>query len=238
MRTLVVTALWHRYPQSLESILAVAPVGGPLDYLMLAHDDPYHGDAMSGYKNLTRKLNHARDVFLTSDAEQMLLVEDDMIVPPDALASLMEADADVAYGLTCWRHGKPGWSARLRLDGHGIVANLSDHPDRARAMWGHVIDVAGVGTFCTLIQRRVMEALAFRLDASLPVCCDWWLAVDCQRYDFTQRADLGVVCGHITPDPTPRVIWPDAKERRLWRMESLPSTSARATTWPACQPAT
>lgn len=238
MRTLVVTALWHRWPQSLASILALES-DGPLDFLMLANDDPHMGEGpMSGYRNLCGKLNHARDVALAGDFDQMLLVEDDMIVPKDALTRLTAADADVAYGLTCWRHGKPGWSARLSLKGNGDVANLSDRPDLARAAWGKVMDVAGVGTFCTLIQRRVMERMAFRLSDSLPVCCDWWLAVDCQRYGLTQRADLGVVCGHIKPDPTPRVIWPDAEERRLWRVELLPSTSARATTWPACLPAT
>jgi len=239
VRTLVVTALWHRYPQSLSSILAVMPGDGPLDFLMLANDDPHQGEGpMGGYRNLTRKLNHARSVCLAGDYGQMLLVEDDMIVPPDALTRLTAARADVAYGLTCWRHGKPGWSARLSLDRAGNVVNLSDRPGLARAAWGRVLDVAGVGTFCTLIQRRVMERLAFRLDDALPVCCDWWLAVDCERHGFSQRADLGVVCGHIAPEPTPRVIWPDAIERRLWRVECLPSTSARGITSPAFRPAT
>lgn len=221
MRTLIVTALWHKYQRSLASILALE-ADHPTDYLMLANDDPYSGDGpMGGYRNLCGKLNHARDVFLAGDFDQMLLVEDDMIIPTDALMSLAAADTDVAYGLTCWRHGKPGWSPRLRLEGNGVVINLSDYPERAREAWEKVIDVAGVGTFCTLIRRRVMERLAFRLSDSLPVCCDWWFALDCQREGFTQRADLGVVCGHIAPGEPPRVIWPDVKEKRLWRMELL-----------------
>ncbi len=221
MRTLVVTALWHRYPQSLDSILALES-DGPLDYLMLAYDDPHDAATVMGaYANITGKYNHARDVMLAGDFEQMLLIEDDMIVPTNALNRLAAADADVAYGLTCWRHGRPGWSPRITLDASGRVDNLSAYPAEARAAWGKVIDVAGVGTFCTLIRRRVMEKLEFRLSDTLDVCCDWWLAVDCQRYGFSQRADLGVVCGHISPDPSPRVIWPDVEERKLWRMELL-----------------
>lgn len=229
MRTLIVTALWHRYQRSLNSILSLESAD-PVDYLMLAYDDPHYGEgAMSGYRNLTRKLNHARDVFLAGKYGQMLLVEDDMIVPADALNRLQATKADVAYGLTCWRHGKPGWSPRITLDASGRVDNLFSYPLQARASWGKVIDVAGVGTFCTLIQRRVVEALPFRLSEDLAVCCDWWFAVDCQREGFLQRADLGVVCGHIHPEPTPRVIWPDIQEKRLWRVELMPSTSGQAT---------
>jgi len=223
VRTLVVTAVWHRYAESINSILALESEG-PLDFLMLANDDPYHGDEpVSGYRNLCGKLNHAVDVFLAGDYGQMLLVEDDMIVPPDALAELEAAQADVAYGLTCWRHGYPGWSPRLSLNGRGEVANLSDDPARARASWGQILDVAGVGTFCTLIQRAVFaeHGLRWRLSDTLPVCCDWWFAMDCTRLSLTQRANLAVVCGHITPAPTPRIIWPSLEERNLWRMELL-----------------
>lgn len=226
MRVLVVTAVWHRYAASLASILAletaqVGPLQAPLDLLFLAHDDPYaDGTMMGGYRNLTRKLNHAREVFLKGDYALMLLVEDDMIVPPDALVRLHQADADVAYGLCCFRHGKPGWSPRTRLTATA-VETLSDRPDAARAAWGQIIDVAGVGTFCTLVRRRVLEQVAFRLEPEAAVCCDWWLARDCQRLGLTQRAHLGVVCGHITPSPSPRVIWPDRDQARLWRMELL-----------------
>lgn len=236
---LIAVPLWHRYPQSLASILALRNGGQPVHFLMLADDDPHDATTtMGAYANITRKYEMARAVCLAGDYAALLLVEDDMIVPPDALTRLLAADADVAYGLTCWRHGRPGWSPRITLDASGRVDNLSAYPDEARASWGKVIDVAGVGTFCTLVRRRVMERLAFRLSETLDVCCDWWLAVDCQREGFTQRADLGVVCGHIAPDPTPRVIWPDAREKRLWRVELLSPTSARGLTSPACLPAT
>lgn len=230
MRTLVVTPLYHRYAQSLASILALES-DAPVDYLMLAYDDPYEGnDVMGAYANITRKVNHARDVMLAGDYDQMLIVEDDMVVPPDALTRLAATGADVAYGLTCWRHGIPHWSPCLSgIDDRGKPVSLASDPAAARAAWGAVIDVAGVGTFCTLIQRRVLEALAFRLNPDMPPqCCDWWLAVDCQRHGFTQRADLGVVCGHITPRPTPRIIWPD-NGKRLWRPELLSVVPDRAT---------
>lgn len=189
----------------------------------MAHLSLADGDVHANpYQNITDKYNRGRDMALDLEYEAMLCLEDDMVVPPDALTRLLALDADIAYGLTVWRHGRPGWSARLSLDGQGRVANLSDDPEAARAAWGTTMDVAGVGTFCTLIKRRVLEALPFRLDPQWPsLCCDWWLSVDAPAHGFTQRADLGVVCGHITIDPTPRVLWPAVEPSRLWRVELL-----------------
>jgi len=221
MRLLVVTLLFHEYAPALTSILGLKRPC-PVDYLMLANDDPFtDGTRAGGYLNITHKANRAREIALRGGYDAMVLVEDDMIIPPDALTRLLACDSDIAYGLTCWRHGKPGWSARIRLTESGEVVNLSNDPDWARSLWGQVVDVAGTGTFCTLIRRPVFEALPFRLSETLPVCCDWWLSVDAQRLGFTQRADLGLVCGHITPSPTPRVIWPDASEDKLWRIQKL-----------------
>lgn len=215
---LIVVPRFHHQPRALASHEAlVAPC--PVAHLSLADGDVH----ANPYQNITDKYNRGRDMALDLEYEAMLCLEDDMVVPPDALTRLLALDADIAYGLTVWRHGRPGWSARLSLDGAGRVANLSDDPAAARAAWGKVIDVAGVGTFCTLIKRRVLEALPSRLDPQWPsLCCDWWLSVDAQAQGFSQRADLGVVCGHITMEPTPRVLWPAVDSpTRLWRVELL-----------------
>jgi hypothetical protein len=78
-----------------------------------------------------------------------------------------------------------------------------------------------VGMACTLIRRHVLERLAFRLQPDAVECCDWWLARDARAAGWSQRADLGLVCGHISPTPSPRVLWPDKDEPRLWRVSRL-----------------
>ena len=222
MRILVAVPVFHRYPQALESILALRNGGEPVDFLLMADDDPNDPTTVEGaYANITAKYNRARLACLSGGYDALLLAEDDMILPADTLPGLLGCEAGVAYGLTCWRHGRPGWSPRLALDDRGGVVNLSDYPNMARDSWGKVITVAGVGTFCTLIRREVLASIPFRLSGALPVCCDWWLAVDAERAGITQKANLGVVCGHISPGEPPRVIWPDVKEKRLWRMELL-----------------
>lgn len=221
MRILAATPLYHEYRPSLSSILAIdTPCA--VDYLMLANDDPHTDGTLAGnYRNITQKYNHARDIFLCGDYDAMVCLEDDIIVPPDALTRLLAVDADIVYGLVCWRHGKPVWSARVAEEGQPLGRVLSERPDQARASWGQVIDVVGVGMACALIRRPVLERLAFRLEEDAAVCCDWWLAVDAAQEGFRQRADLGLICGHITNEPTTRVLWPDAREERLWRVERL-----------------
>lgn len=232
MRLLIVTPLWHRWQASLDSILAVETVG-PTDYLMLADDDQDSDGTLAGnYRNITRKYNHARDVFLSGEYEAMVCFEDDIIVPPDAIKKLLAVDADIVYGLTCWRHGMPVWSARVIHEGHEGTRSkeavetlgwvLSQEPKRAGKSWGKVIDVVGVGMACTLIRRQVLERLPFRLETGASVCCDWWLAVDARREGFSQKADLGLVTGHIMKSATgeARVLWP-TNEGRLWRMTAL-----------------
>jgi hypothetical protein len=224
MRLLVVTPLYHQYPASLGSILALDKPCA-VDYLILANDDPHDASTSAGaYQNITAKINHARDVFLAGDYDALVSLEDDIIVPPDALVRLLACEADIAYGLICWRHGTPPWSARIPDDEQPLGRVLSERPSLARDLWGKVIDVVGVGMACTMIKRPVMERLAFRLNPAAPMCCDWFLAVDARALGYTQRADLGLVCGHITPDPSPRVIWPTIDEGdRLWRVEKLSS---------------
>jgi len=50
------------------------------------------------------------------------------------------------------------------------------------------------------------------------VCDDWLLAMDAQHYQFSQKANLNIVCGHILGD---EVIWPDPNVKELYRVEQL-----------------
>mgnify|MGYP000087165449 CR=1 FL=1 len=222
MRLLVVVPLFHKYTRSLESIFN-QDVPCPVDYLTIANDDPHTDGTLQGnYRNIVRKYNRARELFLACDYDAFICMEDDIILPPNAIKRLLACESDVAYGLVCWRHGadKP-WSARLPDPTQPLGRVLSETPEKARALWGQVVDVVGVGQACTLIRRRVLEQLEFRLEPDAVECCDWHFAKDCVTHGFTQRADLGLICGHITPHPTPRIVWPDKDEKRLWRVSRL-----------------
>lgn len=218
MRVLVVTPV-HRpvgqraalYPRPLATIFNQTWPG------QLDHYLPSGGDGDRGNNNVTRKFADARCVFLEGDWDAMLCAESDMLLPGDALQRLADTGADIAYGLYVFRH-RVMWSAATRLEERGMTTLDSD-PDRARSVFGSVIPVAGVGMGCTLIRRHVLERLAFRNWRG--VAQDWALAVDAQAAGFSQVCDTGVVCGHLTMTPSPRVLWPDIDAPKLVRTDLL-----------------
>lgn len=242
MRILCFTPLHPDYgirPAALASIMALEH-DDVLDRVFSANDNPHDGP----YVNVTHQHNKARRMVLEGGYDTLLSIEADMIVPPDTIARLIDCNADIAYGLYVWRSHRHRWSAYEDLGlwgGHSVSFNHSGA--NARAAWGNIIDVSGLGMGCTLIGRDALEAMPFRLHDGKPgwieeehageiaaldiditrarehmVCDDWLLAMDAQHYGFTQRANCSLVCGHIDGDT---VLWPDPKEKQLYREEPV-----------------
>lgn len=172
----------------------------------------------TGYANITANYRRARLLALEREADALLCIEADILAPEDALERMSAARADVVYGLYVWR-GQRLWSAYTTVDKDRGVS-LSADPGRARAEWGRIVDVEGVGLGCTLIGRAVLESVDFRLpdDLAEGTCCDWMFALDCKRLGITQRAHLGVVCGHLLHDRSSSSLWPDPSTETLWRI--------------------
>lgn len=221
MKILVVCAMHQLYLHSVRAMF-VQQWDGPLDFLFLSG-----GDSEDGYQSVTDKYERARHQALQGGYDYLFCVEADMLIPPDALHKLIAIDADVAYGLYCWRHPPAlGMWNTYPIVTSSSGYSLSHNKDEARACWGHLALVAGVGLGCTLIKRRVLEAITFHHawgdeTRPIPVHCDWMLSEDCQRLGFVQAMDLSVVCGHIL-DTTPRaVVWPDPAQEDLYRIDYL-----------------
>uniref|UniRef100_A0A6M3M1V1 Uncharacterized protein n=1 Tax=viral metagenome TaxID=1070528 RepID=A0A6M3M1V1_9ZZZZ len=187
---------------------------GQLDvlYLLGGASDPL------AWNVVLKKLNEARILALYGNYDALYVGAGDIIMPPDALQRLAAVDADVVYLLTVLGQtpGHP-WNINTSLS-EGEMTFLSDNKEAARAAWGQVIDCAGHG--CGLIHRRVLEKLEFRTPLPMTYAQDWYLSIDCQREGFTQKADLGVVCGHISVNPL-RIYWPDPNEETLYRTEMV-----------------
>lgn len=204
--------LWGRTVQSIFRL----DWPEPLDWLFFANDNPLE----DGYENVLHNYTRARAKALEGGYDYLLTVESDMIIPPDTIGKLLDCGADVAYGLYVFRHGRRTWSAYTEVAVKSGVS-LSQTPSEAKALWGKVVDVAGVGLGCTLISRKVLEEIPFRLGENHKSANDWQLALDLQEGGYTQRAHLGVVCGHQTATPWPQIIWPDPDTPRLYRVESF-----------------
>lgn len=149
--------------------------------------------------------------------DALFLVEADMIIPPNTLLRLAAVDTDVAYGLYVSRHGSFQWLAFDQLQGHtgkSIDRNRKFCADH----WGKVIETKGVGMGCTLIKRHVLASTEFRRNG--PCADDWYFSLDCIEKGFTQKHDLGVVCGHITPEGG--VMWPSLdRQKVMFEIEPL-----------------
>ena len=166
---------------------------------------------------VTAQYNAARQLVLDGGYDALLTVEADMLPPRNAVRRLAATGADVAYGLYILRRPPWEWSAYSVIEGMAAWP-LSRVPERAQRDWGEVVEVDGVGFGCTLIRRKVLEALTFRSSGLLHhdgqrSYNDWYFGQDCHMAGFTQKCDTSVVCGHVHPvglDGTggPVVLWP------------------------------
>ena len=221
MRVLVFCPLHPEYPhlwgRTVQGIFRLDwPY--PLEWLFKANDNPHD----NGKDNITHNYNAARQAALSGGYDALLSIESDVIVPSDALSRLAELEADIGYSLYCWRRGRYRWSAYTELN-NTTGKSICEGPDRGRESWGRAMDVAGVGLGCTLIKRRVLESLEFRVEerTKAHISCDWWFAIDAVKMGFSQRADLGIVCGHASYTPTPRIIWPTNEGQQHYRIEEI-----------------
>lgn len=176
------------------------------------------------FQAVTRKYQALQRVFLSGPWDALLTVEQDMLLPPDALqrlARLARDGADIAYGLYVWRYAEQHWwnaHPKIETDAAGIpwFWSLTQFPADARRVYGQPLIVAGLGLGCTLLTRHALTRLSFR-QARADHCCDTTLALDAQAEGLVQICDLGAVCGHRIDET--RVIWPDPTTDTLYRIE-------------------
>lgn len=187
-----------------ETVTAVLNIEwhGPLRYL-LQRDNP-HGE---GREDILHQYRQARQLFLAGEDEAMLIIESDIIPPPDTLTRLARLDADAAYGVYRFRVSQvvniferyP--VPKPRNEGE----SLSLHPQLLQAArQAGIVPCSGGGLGCVLVHRHVLEQIDFRLESSAH--CDTYFNRDLLRGGYRQMADMGVVCGHKTEQGD--ILWP------------------------------
>lgn len=156
----------------------------------------------------------------------LLTLEDDIVPPVDALSRLLACDAPVAYSVYCWRRVGHHWSAYRTLMEDSGASWSDDEPHTAAqlATDGAILDCAGVGNGCTLIDLRVFDRVTWHVAKRQRFAQDWNFALDCQRQRIRQAAHFGVLCGHV--DSRWGIIYPDPSGdtayKKLYRYEQIP----------------
>lgn len=225
MKVLVFCPLHPGYgmkPQTAASLASlIKPPMWEVHTMIYSKDQPHESwEAGAANKNITHRYNEARRVVLDDNFDYLLTIEADMIIPADALVKLwgltaIGLDADVAYASYVFRRLQ---QLNLTKDIDQYGRTQYDAETIAR-YWDWQIESAGLGLGCTLVKRRVLEEIEFRLYEKAPgmLSCDWRFAVDCKEHGFKQVTDLGVLCGHIDGDT---VLWPQ-KEEPFFNLEYL-----------------
>lgn len=205
---LVFTPVLRLEPETVAGIFALE-WDGPLS-ILFQRDNPVVGDdpRAAGYQNHLHQYQRGRELFLSGGYDALLVIESDIIPPPDTLKRLAALPADIAYGAYLFRGGRVvnileryyGWPRQCRNMGESLTG---------RGLWNAaveqgVIDCSGSGLGCVLIHRHVVEAVPFD-PAVEGGFFDWQWTQAVYSAGYRMMADTAVQCGH--KDTSGEVLW-------------------------------
>ncbi|HLC02122.1 MAG TPA: hypothetical protein VJK02_03735 [Anaerolineales bacterium] len=200
---LIFTPVLRLEPETVRALMMLEWEGSLS--LLLQRDNPT-GDRVRDHLH---QYQRGREAFLRGSYEAMLIVESDIVPPPDTLTQLAALECDVAYGCTVFRN--KAWSHVVNiLERYPGQARNTGESLTIRGLWQEalrqgVIECSGSGLACVLIQRHVLEAIDFRVEDG--TYCDNWWTRDVYEAGYSMKASTNVICGHIDTDGS--VIWPE-----------------------------
>lgn len=159
--------------------------------------NPFPGEKM---RNVVAQYQRARQMALDGGYDALLTVEDDMVIPANAVQKLWDSSGAIVYGVYMLRHGTKTLSAWQYINDSALGMSLSLYPDEVRRYWRQGWGrVCGVGWGCTLIRREVLEQVS--IYANEPTDAgDLTFARNCLAAGFVSIARFDVPCLHIEPD--------------------------------------
>jgi len=203
MNVFVFTPIYRLEPETVKALMALENAG-PLA-LHLQRDNPFNDTR----ENITHQYQCGRRAFLSGPYDAMLVVESDIIPPPDTIARLAALKADVAYGHYVFRGPAPvsnvleSYPKPARNSGESLSINPAKYK---RAKRQGVVECSGSGLGCVLIKRKVLERFDFHHPADNGGHCDTWFTTDVLRSEMMMRADMNLICGHKDVDG--KITWP------------------------------
>lgn len=198
----IFTPVFRLEPETVRALMML-DWPGPLA-LYMQRDNPHD----NGRENITHQYQSGRRVFLAGNWDAMLVIESDIIPPPDTLTRLAALQADVAYGHYVFRTTQTSnvyerYPGQPRNEGESLSVWKRKY---SAAMRAGVVDCSGAGLGCALILRHVLERFDFHHPHNDGGHCDTYFNRDVLRAGMIQRADMHLFCGHKHVDG--QVYWP------------------------------
>lgn len=164
-------------------------------------DNPY---PIGSHANVMHQYRQAREYFLQGTWDALLTIEHDNLLPDDeAVARLVDTPGDVVYAPYLLRHGMLVLSTWQYVNDRNLGMTLSGYKRELREAREQVVHrVSGAGFGCTLMRRRVLEALEFRGGSQHDSneCPDLRFATDCLRAGFVANGRFDVPVLHWNED--------------------------------------
>jgi hypothetical protein len=132
-----------------------------------------------------------------------------MLPPPSTLDLMLQAGAQVVYGVYLLRHGSKVLNTWRKVNSSYLGMSMDLFPDElAQARAQVIAEVSGVGLGCTMISNDVLQRFDFHpsensINSQVP---DVAFATDCLRAGIKQVAHFEIICGHI--EPSGNILWP------------------------------
>jgi hypothetical protein len=180
-----------------ETVVSIKAQKTSVDYVW---EVGYHNPFPEKLRNVVAQYQRAWGIALDGGYDALLTVEDDMVLPIDAIEKLYKTEAPVVYGVYMLRHGTKTLSAWRYENSRNMGMSLSLYPNEAKEAfergWARV---CGVGWGCTLIRREVLERVNIRSTGGGDAG-DIAFATDCVQANILQIARFDVPCLHIEPN--------------------------------------
>lgn len=154
--------------------------------------------------NVCKQYQEAQKRALAEGYDALMIVEHDVVPPPDALIRLAETDAPVVYGCYMFRCE------------HSVMNISMANPEKTwlmrnaralkEAVAKGVVECSGLGFGCILIHWTALRDFPFHAGPGAEYFPDTPFARECFDAGVKQVANLNVRCGHVLNDG--RVLWP------------------------------
>ena len=179
---------------------------------MFSRDNPHHVNDGHAPRNIQLNYEKMRKLVISEGYDKVFVVEEDMIIPKDALKKLLEVDAPIVSGLYSFRHGinrpnifksgvnESGWEGLMTWE---------------EANTGETVTISGGCMGCLLVDKSALMDFSFETaESSAP---DRPFMMHCNSHGINQVARLDVICGHQEINGTS--VWPDKNNKQGYKIE-------------------